>query len=203
MRQQQERRSVAEKPGAVGGEADALRRVHIVEAWAPERRHADLVVGYGHGGETSQAALQVAGDLARRLKAHLHVVHAIDLGDYPIDPDADEWEESARTVLAKEQDEVRTMLEGHLEGWSYHAAHGRPAELLAAVADEHDALLVVVGSGGQGLTAALGRFMGGSTSHGLIHHCGRPVLVVPHSDAVPTTRSTGAKARHLFRHPST
>jgi len=41
----------------------------------------------GHGRDPGSArALQVAADLAGRLHAHLHVVHGVDLDDYPIKP---------------------------------------------------------------------------------------------------------------------
>ncbi len=62
---------------------------------APELTPAfDIVVGVNRD-PASQEALIVAADLARRLHAHLHVVHVVDLADYPIDPDASDWEQRA------------------------------------------------------------------------------------------------------------
>jgi nucleotide-binding universal stress UspA family protein len=52
---------------------------------------------------------------------------------------------------------------------------GTPGTILA-VADEHDASLIVVGARGLGGVRSL--FLG-SVSHGVVHHAHRPVLVVP------------------------
>jgi nucleotide-binding universal stress UspA family protein len=49
------------------------------------------------------------------------------------------------------------------------------AETIAAIADEHAADVVVVGS--RGLSGIKARLLG-STSESILHHCGRPVLVV-------------------------
>lgn len=51
--------------------------------------------------------------------------------------------------------------------------------MLARAADEHDALMIVVGSRGEGLRRALARLAGPSVSHGVIGHQRHPVLVVP------------------------
>lgn len=174
------------------GTSTPLRRVLVGGGWEAEQRHADIVLGYGRPGE-SEPALEVAADLARRLHAHLHVVHVINLADYPIDPDSSEWESAARAAVTREHQEVRAALDGHLTGWSYYAAHGVPANLLASVANEYDALMIVVGSRGEGLTRTLGRLMGGSVADGLIHYCGRPVLVVAHPHSVRTHRHSPAK----------
>jgi len=138
----------------------------------------DIVVGVNRD-PASQEALMVAADLARRLHAHLHVVHAVDLADYPIDPDAPDWEQRAQATLAQEWEHVRTELADQPGSWTYHAWHGDPVGLLAAVADEHDALFIVVGTRGAGLAAGLSRLLSGSTSHGLIRRRHRPVLIVP------------------------
>jgi nucleotide-binding universal stress UspA family protein len=66
--------------------------------------------------------------------------------------------------------------------WTYEARHGDPAKVLCTAADEHDALLIVVGSRGEGLRRALGRLMDPSISHGVIQRQHRPVLVVPTHD---------------------
>jgi nucleotide-binding universal stress UspA family protein len=52
---------------------------------------------------------------------------------------------------------------------------GNVAETITAIADDHDAEVVIVGSRGHsGLKARLL----GSTSESILHHCTRPVLVV-------------------------
>jgi hypothetical protein len=50
-------------------------------------RLAALVVGHDRFPE-SDHALTTAADLAGRLHAFVHVVHAVCLDDYPVDPDA-------------------------------------------------------------------------------------------------------------------
>lgn len=158
------------------------RRVRVAGAWEAERRHADIVLGYDKP-ESGQAPLEVAADLARRTSAHLHVVHGIDLSDYPIDPDAGDWEATAQQHLAAGRVAIEDALAGHLNGWSYHAAHGRPLDLLTSVAEECDALLIVVGLRQGGFFDSLGRLVGGSVSHHLVNHSRRPVLVVGHAPA--------------------
>jgi nucleotide-binding universal stress UspA family protein len=66
--------------------------------------------------------------------------------------------------------------------WTYEARHGDPAKVLCGVAEERNALLIVVGSRGEGLRRALGRLVDPSISHGVIQHQHRPVLVVPAHD---------------------
>ena len=137
-----------------------------------------LVVGHCRS-RGSRDVLKVAGDLARRLGAVVQVVHAISLDDYPVDPDADDWEAQAVHVLAEQRTEVETALTGVVAGWSYHAARGDPVHLLMAVAEEHDALMIVVGTRGHGVSAALARLLNRSVSRAVIGRQQRPVLVVP------------------------
>jgi nucleotide-binding universal stress UspA family protein len=157
--------------------ADALR-VRIDGPLAQPAPGTALVLGHGRD-PASALALRVAADLARRLHAHLHVVHGVDLGDYPIDPDAADWEDQARRALAEQRRAVATALAGTDRTWTYHAARGSPAALLASVAEEHDALMIIVGTRGEGFLAHLDRLLGGSVSHGVIRGQHRPVLVVP------------------------
>ncbi|MDT7554736.1 MAG: hypothetical protein QOI16_3272 [Pseudonocardiales bacterium] len=60
--------------------------------------------------------------------------------------------------------------------WTCHAARGHPVSLLTVVATEHDALIIIVGTRGEGFRAALERLLGRSVSHGgVIHRQHRPV----------------------------
>jgi nucleotide-binding universal stress UspA family protein len=142
------------------------------------RRSPVLVVGHCRA-RGSKDVLAVAGDLARRLGAVVEVVHAISLDDYPVDPDADNWEAQAAQVLQAQRAEVEAALTGVVPGWSYHAAHGDPVELLATIGEEHDALMIVVGARGHGPSAALARLLKRSVSRRVIGLQRRPVLVVP------------------------
>jgi CO dehydrogenase/acetyl-CoA synthase epsilon subunit len=56
--------------------------------------------------------------------------------------------------------------------------HGDPIGLVISLADQHDALMVVTGTRGEGVAAGLGRLARPSVSHGLIARAHRPVLVV-------------------------
>ena len=140
-----------------------------------------LVVGHGHD-PSSDHALLAAVDLGRRLDGRLHVVHVIDLHDYPLNIDAPDWEQRGAAAVVAEQRHVESLLADAPVPWSYEACHGDPAKVLCSAAEEHDALLIVVGSRGEGLRRALGRLMDPSISHGVIQRQHRPVLVVPSHD---------------------
>ena len=147
-------------------------------------RRASIVVGHDRGPESNEV-LVVALDLARRLTAHLHIVHAVDLRDYPIDPELDDWEDHAREKLAEERIAVRLAMRSHDWGWTFQIGRGDPAKLLIGVANEHNALMIAVGSRGEGLHVLLERFLSTSVSHRLIQYANRPVLVVRHGGTSP------------------
>lgn len=137
-----------------------------------------LVVGHGPGTE-SDHVLRAAAELARRLGAHLHVVHVVTLDDYPVDPDAADWEEAAAQELARQHERVDRVLAGHGVMWDYETRRGAPADELRNAAEEHDALLIVVGTRGEGLRTVVSRLLEPSVSHAVIGRQSRPVLVVP------------------------
>ena len=139
---------------------------------------ATLIVGHCRD-SSSEHALAVAAELGRRLGARLHVVHAAVLEDYPVDPDAADWEEQGERTLAEERHHVEAALTRTGLPWTYQSCRGNPAKALATAAGEHDALMIIVGTRGEGLRAALLRLAQPSVSHALIEHQGRPVLVVP------------------------
>ena len=91
--------------------------------------HAVLVVGFDRRPE-SLAALETAAELGRRLAAELRVIHAVDLTDYPVDPDRADWEDKAQEVLQHEQETVAHQLLDYEFGWSYVALHGDPVRAL-------------------------------------------------------------------------
>jgi nucleotide-binding universal stress UspA family protein len=155
-------------------------------------RAATPTLFVGHGRDpSSDHAVTVAADFARRLGARLHVVHAICLDDYPTDPDAADWEEQGAAAVAEQHRHVEELLADIPVQWSYEARHGEPSAVLARAADEHDALMIVVGTRGEGLSRTLARLTDPSVSHGVIGHQRRPVLVVPLPDR--TSLATGGR----------
>jgi nucleotide-binding universal stress UspA family protein len=138
-----------------------------------------IVVGFDQS-EASAEALRVATRLATRLAAELHVLHVVDLGDYPVDPDRSDWEEQADRTLRGHRERVAQLLADWSGPWTYHAERGdSPARRLSALADDLDALFIVVGTRGGGLGSAVQRLIDGSVTRGLVHGHSRPVLVVP------------------------
>lgn len=103
----------------------------------------------------------------------------VSLDDYPINPDAHDWEQQASAVLDAQRRTVERLLVGSVPEWSYDVARGDPAALLAAVAEADDALMIVVGTRGRGLASAVARLVDPSVSRRVTLHQGRPVLVVP------------------------
>ncbi len=140
-----------------------------------------VVVGHNPS-PAGEQALTVAADLARRLRAHLHVVHVTDLADYPIDPDLPDWEADAEMNLDEQRRQVTGALRDQPDGWTYHARRGDAVSVLAAVADEYDALMIVVGTRGEGAGAVVQRLLRASVSHGLLRQQLRPVLIVSAPD---------------------
>jgi len=135
-----------------------------------------VVVGVD-GSSNAQRALAVAAEIARRFDLDLAVFHAIGLmtvieGNHvPSEGHRDDLERLLRlewcAALAPDR---------HL-GWRAELVYGSPADVLMKMGTGLDASFVVVGSRGTGDEQALG-----STSHHVVHHCDRPVVVVPPAD---------------------
>lgn len=155
----------------------APKLVRLARSEAAADPQASIVVGFDRQPQ-SLTALGTAADLAARLSARLQVVHAIDLADYPIDPDSDDWEEDARNYLAEERAQVASVLSSISTGWEYHAVRGDPVRALLEAAEKYSALMIVVGSHGEGWRHSLERLFSPSVSHGVISRGTRPVLVV-------------------------
>jgi nucleotide-binding universal stress UspA family protein len=154
-----------------------LEQPQRVSATSSKNPANTLIVGHCRD-TASDHALAVAAELGRRISAQLHVVHAVVLDDYPIDPDAADWEEQGEQTLVEERHQVEAALTRTGLPWTYQSCRGSPVRALAA-ADEHNALMIVVGTRGEGLRAILSRLVQPSVSHALIERQHRPVLVVP------------------------
>ncbi|WP_343601093.1 universal stress protein [Mycobacterium sp.] len=125
-----------------------------------------LVVGYDPH-PASRAALVFAGELAGALNVPVHVVHVVDGPGTP-ERDAD-----------LERQRVGDALGGADLQWAYHRITGDPAEVLVEAADEHSALMLVVGRPEHGVEAALGHLVSGSVARDVLRNSRRPVAVVP------------------------
>jgi nucleotide-binding universal stress UspA family protein len=136
-----------------------------------------LVVGHSQD-PSSGFALATAVDLARRLGGRLHVVHVIGIEDYPVDSDAADWEQQGEAVIAEQRRRVEARLADAGVPWSYEDRRGDPASELAEVATERRALMIVLGTRGEGVRQALSRLIEPSVSHSVIARQHRPVLVV-------------------------
>lgn len=132
--------------------------------------------------------VQVAGEYARTFGAELVCVH-VDPARYafqdlpdgslmtaPIDPDL--------LDVGPAFDEERLRALGGLLDptgvrWSVREAVGDAADALIAVADEVDALMLVVGASRGGLRGAVRAALSGTVGVRLAHRQYRPVVVVP------------------------
>ena len=142
------------------------------------RRRAWVVVGVD-ARPTSIGALRTAMDLAGRIGAELAVVHAIDLRDFPVDPDSDDWEAEAQRNIQSQEEIVRAVMTGWDRRWLYRAIRGEPIRVLNGVAAQLEALMIVVGARDRRHRHDWGGWADHSIPHRLVGHAERPVLVVP------------------------
>lgn len=150
----------------------------------PAAAHTHLVVGFDRH-PSSHAALDYAIDLAARLDAFLHVAHVIDTDNLPIDPDSAYWEQTITDSIEHDRRAACARLEHAPGPWAYYSRPGRPAHMLAGLADTHDAEMIIIGTARSGLVALLHRLSGESVSRQLIHRAHRPVLLVSEPPTAP------------------
>ncbi len=140
-----------------------------------------IVVGID-GSDQAIAALDWAIRFAGPLGAEIVAVFVVPPPSYigygyeTVPPSLDpEWRAQLQSDM--EQTWCRTLRESGLPHRMV-MEDGRPARVIADVADREDADLVVVGRRGRGGIAEL---LLGSVSQELTHHCDRPVIVVSRS----------------------
>jgi nucleotide-binding universal stress UspA family protein len=144
---------------------------------------AAVIIGSGpvivgvDGSTNAQRALRVAAEIARRFDLDLAVFHAVGLmtvidgRHVPSEGRRDDLERLLRLEWCASLAGDRDLR------WRAELVDGSPADVLMKMGDGLDAAFVVVGSRGTGDELALG-----STSHHVVHHCNRPVVVVPPAD---------------------
>jgi len=141
--------------------------------------------------------VQVAGEFARTFGARLVCV-TVDATRYvlqdlpdgtlisaPIDPDQGDEEP---TFPPERLDEIDALLSPMGVRWSMRELVGEAATSLMTVADEENALMIVVGTRQNGFGGAVRRFFGGSVAVRLTHRQYRPVVVVPIEPTEPGAR---------------
>lgn len=149
--------------------------------------NAHVVVGVIPG--QPAAVVETAADVAARFGAEL-VCASVDVARYTvaqsldgtiiassIDPEL--MDEKVERFDPELEESIRTALEGRDVPWSVRALAGNPAIELAGLAEELDAVMIVVGTREAGLRGSLREFFSGSVAVHLAHHQHRPVLVVP------------------------
>jgi len=137
-----------------------------------------VVVGIDRSTE-AQRGLVFAADLAETLGVELVVVHAFGLigtfGDWRSGVEARERE--VRTAMV---DEWCAPLKERADlRWQWRCVQGSAVEGILRAAGEVDAGFIVVGSHGAGASTAE---LLGSTSHDIVRHSHRAVIVVPPGD---------------------
>lgn len=134
---------------------------------------ATLVVGYD-GSECARAALHTAVEMAKGLGDKIVVA----FGYGPGGP-GEEYIATRDVIRAVgERVTAEAVERAHADGIEVEVAlvEERPTEALLALAEQHDARAIVVGTYGE--HPIRGAILG-STPHKLLHLSERPVLVVP------------------------
>ncbi len=138
-------------------------------------------IGVGYDGSPeSDAALALAGSLARAAGAELSVVAVIDdrmpvASSYAwVDDMVKQWDENLRSRSASLAEQATAAAKASGVGAQIETVRGRPADRLLDLSSEVD--LAVIGSRRWGPVA---RLMLGSTGEALLHDATCPVLVVP------------------------
>ena len=150
--------------------SDTARSPHTMISSGP------VIVGVD-GSSNAQRALSMAAEIARTFDLDLAVFHAIGMmtviegRHVPSEGHREDLERLLRLEWCAPLAEVRELR------WRAELVYGSPADVLLKMGSELDAAFVVVGSRGVGDEQALG-----STSLHVVHHCDRPVVVVPPAD---------------------
>jgi len=136
-----------------------------------KRIEGEIIVGYDDS-ESARDALRLAWELAEP-DAVVTVVHAFDVPKHVAFVEA--FERASRAESERIADSARDVVLGTAADVRHSTVVGKPADVLADVARERDAALIVVGSRGLGaVRAAIG-----SVTHRLLHDAPCPILVVP------------------------
>jgi len=152
------------------------------------RRHSSdrsaVILIATDGSESSHAAYTAAELIAARTRARVHVLSVVEAfpsvvqlpgATVPV-PDVTEATKDALRADMVEQ----LLTRGRLGRWSTEILVGRPASVIAEVAKEREADLIVIGAGKHGM---VDRLLGEETASNLATITQRPVLVASRSIA--------------------
>lgn len=135
-----------------------------------------IVVGVD-GSESSQAALTWAIRMAQGMGSKVTAVHALGVPSFfpapfgvPV-----QYDEGWREDMKREFEKWCEPLKASGVGYQTVMETGRPASVIAEVAERDDADVIVVARRGRGEVAEL---LLGSVSHELALHSKRPVLLI-------------------------
>ena len=145
--------------------------------------------------DASQKVLQQARLLAKALSTKLLLLHSVEAPSDPglmayepellfggIEPDPTTLRETLAGRFRHEHDRLLQLSQELRDsGIDCNAllVRGRSVEVILAMADKHQADMILLGSHGRGVTAQL---LLGSTSRGVLHKAKVPVHVVPTRD---------------------
>lgn len=126
------------------------------------------------GSETSQRAVPLVGELARRFDAEVIVFHVAEWEPGPLGPRAKEPVDTAAELAEQIAGDlsdggVRAVPETH------SASHGKVAGEIVDTADRREVDLIVMGSRG---LSELGALLLGSVAYRVLQTSRRPVLIV-------------------------
>lgn len=91
----------------------------------------------------------------------------------------DESEDAATVFPAELHQHLSSVFDQASVSWSARELEGDPAKALSLVAEDVDAVMIVVGTRRQGLRSKMAEFIDGSVAVNLAHRQARPVLVIP------------------------
>lgn len=146
------------------------------------------------GSEGADLALQAALDLVTTSGGRIVAVHANQrltgrAGAWPAAPD-----EGDRLVKIREQIDALTT-QGVAIQLVVRRTHEDPSRIIAAVAEELDADVIVCGTHSR---TALGGAVLGSVAHGLVHAATCPVLIVPERAKGETLPTETSQEEHVI-----
>lgn len=160
--------------------------------------------------ESGQLVLAQALDLAARLDGRVVVAHveeipiaagvgmpASGMAGPPVllppeEAVSDEQREAEQSWVHELCEQVAAERDLREVPCSFRHAAGDPGRVLAELAEEADAYCVVVGSRGEGVLAAIGRWFRPSVSRSVLRENCVPVLVVPSAGPVPAPQGADA-----------